>query len=343
MLILLWLPASAALLGASRALAGRRAPAPACSASELRERLKEVLESTSTSEALRSALMSSADLGRDLRPLVGAMAPRVAKLSLVAPGIRSLGDFEERACELMAAGRWIEAHDVVAGQLLEGGTHAHDAVLAARLLEGVCQYELACADGLMAALAAHEADKAVPLPCGCVVSPEVVEPFADLANAWAALDEGEANEAFGHALAAGLARPTLAGAAATVARRAEETLELLADAVAATGGDEGEGEGAASSPGAAELVFPAGQEGAAGQEEPSEAEGLPALAALHELVGLKEVKAHCQNLCDAVALEKERGDDPKQKSFSLVVTGNPGTGKTAFAQLYGQLLGGPAG
>ena len=100
---------------------------------------------------------------------------------------------------------------------------------------------------------------------------------------------------------------------------------------------------AVASPGAAELVFPAGQEGAAGQEEPSEAEGLPALAALHELVGLKEVKAHCQNLCDAVALEKERGDDPKQKSFSLVVTGNPGTGKTAFAQLYGQLLGGPAG
>ena len=31
-----------------------------------------------------------------------------------------------------------------------------------------------------------------------------------------------------------------------------------------------------------------------------------------------------QNLRDAVSLEKERGDDQKLKSFSLVLTGNPG-------------------
>ena len=36
---------------------------------------------------------------------------------------------------------------------------------------------------------------------------------------------------------------------------------------------------------------------------------------------------------------KERGDDPKLKIFSCVLTGNPGTGKTSFAQLYGELLG----
>ena len=62
-------------------------------------------------------------------------------------------------------------------------------------------------------------------------------------------------------------------------------------------------------------------------------------AALHKLVGLAEVKAYAQNLKDATTLEKERGDDPKLKIFSCVLTGNPGTGKTSFAQLYGELLG----
>ena len=60
---------------------------------------------------------------------------------------------------------------------------------------------------------------------------------------------------------------------------------------------------------------------------------------LHDLVGLKAVKECCQDLKDALDLERERGDDPKQKTFSLVVTGNPGTGKTTFSQLYAELLG----
>ena len=99
-----------------------------------------------------------------------------------------LGLFEERASELMAAGRWLEAHDVVAGELLDAdaqaeaqagrAAHAHDARFAARLLEGICQHELACADGLGAALEAHAADIATPLACGCALSAQAVEPFA---------------------------------------------------------------------------------------------------------------------------------------------------------------------
>ena len=38
-------------------------------------------------------------------------------------------------------------------------------------------------------------------------------------------------------------------------------------------------------------------------------------------------------------LERERGDDPQYKSFSLLLTGNPGTGKSTVAGLYGRLLG----
>jgi len=42
---------------------------------------------------------------------------------------------------------------------------------------------------------------------------------------------------------------------------------------------------------------------------------------------------------NAVSLQKERGDDPKYKSYSIVLTGNPGTGKTRVASLYATLLG----
>ena len=75
------------------------------------------------------------------------------------------------------------------------------------------------------------------------------------------------------------------------------------------------------------------------EEEDVEHDELPSLVKLHEMVGLAELKERCANLRDTVALEQERGDDPKQKSLSVVLTGNPGTGKTSFAQTYGALLG----
>ena len=53
----------------------------------------------------------------------------------------------------------------------------------------------------------------------------------------------------------------------------------------------------------------------------------PSLVAIKRLVGLDELKRHAQELTDAVALERERGDDPKQKPLSMVLTGNPGTGE----------------
>ena len=68
------------------------------------------------------------------------------------------------------------------------------------------------------------------------------------------------------------------------------------------------------------------------EEEEEEEESLPSLVALRELVGLGEVKERCENLVDAVALEKERGDDPKQKDSSMVVTGNPGTSRATQVQ-----------
>ena len=225
--LLLWTSAAALLGGSGRPLARHRSPTPACSASEdLHGRLKDALSEApgeASAEAFRLALTSvDADLALALRPLVGvALAPRVADLAH-SPGFVTalmkppLGLFEERASELMAAGRWLEAHDVVAGELLDAEadaglvTHAHDALLAARLLEGICQHELACTDGLAAALEAYAADVATPLACGCALSTEAVEPFADLAAAVTAMWAGDAKTALGHALACGLGRASLA-------------------------------------------------------------------------------------------------------------------------------------
>jgi len=229
-----------------------------------------------------------------------------------------LGPFEERAPELMAAGRWLEAHDVVAGELLDAdaqaeapagrAAHAHDARLAARLLEGICQHELACADGLGAALEAHAADLATPLSCGCALSAQAVEPFADLAAAVAAMGEGDANTALGHALASGLGRASLAPVAARVAQRAVLAIEPAAMAAEAAVAGQGEavGEarvGARAAPGAQD---PQGQAAGEQAEGGGAAAALPALEAIEQLVGLEEAKELCRNLADAVALEKAR-------------------------------------
>ena len=332
MLLLLWSTAAALLGGSGRPLARHRSPTPACSASEdLHDRLKDALSEApgeASAEAFRLALTSvDADLSLALRPLVGvALAPRVADLAH-SPGfvkalmMPPLGLFEERASELMAAGRWLEAHDVVAGELLDAKTeagpvtHAHDALLAARLLEGICQHELACADGLTAALEAYAADVATPLACGCALSTEAVGPFADLAAAVAAMRAGDASTALGHALASGLGRASLAPVAARIAQRA--VLAIEPDSLATT---DATGAAAADGEAAAALRTKRGSVEGAGEEGGGAAAGFPALEALERLVGLGEAKEHCRNLVDAIALEKERGDDQTKPPAATLCT-----------------------
>lgn len=64
----------------------------------------------------------------------------------------------------------------------------------------------------------------------------------------------------------------------------------------------------------------------------------PALDDLMDLTGIEEAKQHFLDIKSWIETARRQGADTKQECYNLMLLGNPGTGKTTIAHIYGRFL-----
>lgn len=229
----------------------------------------------------------------------------------------------EGCVELMARERWLDAQDALSSP--ECATDDPELAGICAVLEAVCKHELGCPKELEAVLAR-------PPRLG---NSDLAAAVTDLARGVAARGRGDGRAAYGHALASAAtvsaAGPT--GAFEALKQLARRNLEQADGLIA-----QSEQRSSSTDQQARATAATSSSVATEGDEMRARSGNSTSLQALLDLVGLKAIKTECVNMKEAVELDLERGDDPRDKQHSVLLTGNPGTGKTTVGRLYADLL-----
>ncbi|KAJ8614533.1 hypothetical protein CTAYLR_000826 [Chrysophaeum taylorii] len=314
------------------------------------DQVDEQKRTTELSAKLRSQLVGDCDVQSALRVLENAtggsrsfekvlknlvpdeaMIRRIVDAATVAPA-RALPAAARSASfegcvDLMVSERWLDAQDA-----LEQFANDENMAIACRVLEAICKHELGCPEDLEAIIAVDNEDRS---PLKTHVD-DLSAPVRDLGLAVAAYQAGEAKVAYGHALACAATvsssphaeTPALV-ALRTLARRTVEKADALL---------EREQQLAAWQEAVVEVDEEEDEANREARDMRERAGDSDAMHQLLDLIGLKAIKRECLNIKEAIELDVERGDDPRDKQHSVVFTGNSGTGKTTVGRLYSELL-----
>ena len=279
------------------------------------------------SEALKQIVPDETIIRRIIAVANGDQVLENAPTTEIVPSIPVNSDLVS-CLELMADGRYIDAHEALGGLFPRKGDD--DDQETPRFLEAICAVELGCPEILGEMNVSEDDDKK---------GSGVDAPVRDLALSLRALHvDDDPNTAYAYALCAA-GRPSLPPPLAILAKnhvaKIDDILGQRSGAITVSGVAE-EDDDEKEDVSFAEMKDDAEDEWTLDLKDRSGKSG--ALKRLLKLVGLTKIKEACVAMKEAVDLAKEREENVREMQYSAIFTGNPGTGKSTVGRLYGSLL-----